>query len=194
MASYKEELDAFLEKKPAAYSSAWQSQITGLLDELLKRQAFTYDPQSDALYRGYRDQHLQLGKQAMQDAMGEAAALTGGYSNSYAQSVGQQAYQAQAQQLQEKIPELYALAQSRYQQQGEAMENKLSLLQEQENQAYGQYLDKVSSWQKEADRLQSLYESQREYDYRLSRDQVSDEQWKKEFNEAVRRFNQTAKG
>ena len=194
MASYKDALDAHLAKKPAAYSSAWQEQIGALLDKLLNRQEFTYDPQADALYRGYRDQHLQLGRQAMQDAMGEAAALTGGYSNSYAQSAGQQAYQGQLQQLQEKIPELYALAQSRYQQQGEALENKLSLVQKQENQAYGQYRDKVSSYQQEADRLQKLYESQREYDYRADRDKVKDSQWKKEFDEAIRRFNKTGKG
>ena len=38
---------------------------------------------------------MKNGRLAMMDSMGRAAALTGGYGSSYAQSAGQQAYQKQ---------------------------------------------------------------------------------------------------
>jgi len=188
--SYETALQEALAKKPA-YSSAWQEKMQELVDRLLNRQDFTYHPEEDALYRNYRSHYLQLGRQAMQDAMGEAAALTGGYGNSYAQSVGQQAYAGQLQQLQEKIPQLYELALSRYRQQGEAISDKLSALQKQEETGYSRYRDQLEGWNKEVSRLQSLYESQRDHDYRVSRDKTEDSQWQKEFDEAVRRFNVT---
>ena len=130
----------------------------------------------------------------MADVMGEAAALTGGYGNSYAQTAGQQAYAGQLRQLQEKIPELYELARSRHQQQTDAISGKLAALQKQEAADYGRYQDQLDSWNKEVSRLQSLFESQRDHDYRLGRDKTEDEQWKKEFDEAVRRFNLTKGG
>ena len=191
MATYDKALEEALNKKPAAYSSAWQEQMQALLESLMNRQDFTYHPEGDALYQNYRQQHLQLGKQAMLDTMGEAAALTGGYGNSYAQTAGQQAYAGQLRQLQEKIPALYELAQSRYRQQGEAISGKLSALQKQEETDYSRYRDSLDSWNKEVSRLQSIAEAQRDHDYRVGRDKVEDEQWKKEFDEAVRRFNLT---
>lgn len=51
----------------------------------------------------------------MQDTMGQAAALTGGYGNSYAQGVGQQAYQGYLQQLNDNVPQLQAQALQTYQ-------------------------------------------------------------------------------
>lgn len=194
MAAYENALQEALNKKPEAYSSAWQEQMRALLDSLLNRQDFTYRPEEDALYRSYREQAQQLGRQAMLDTIGEAAALTGGYGNSYAQTAGQQAYAGQLAQLQDKIPELYELAQSRYQQQTENLSGKLSALQKQESQDYDRYRDDLDSWNKEVSRLQSLYESQRDHDYRTARDKTEDEQWKKEFDEAVRRFNLTKGG
>jgi hypothetical protein len=71
---------------------------------------FKYDLNGDALYQQYKDKYTQQGKLAMADAMGQASALTGGYGNSYAATVGNQAYQAYLGQLNDVIPELYQLA------------------------------------------------------------------------------------
>ena len=48
------------------------------LDAYMNRPDFQYDANGDALYRHYKDQYTELGKRAMQDTMGQAAALTGG--------------------------------------------------------------------------------------------------------------------
>ena len=88
----------------------WQS----LLDQYTNRQPFTYDLTGDALYQQYANQYQRLGNQAMQDTLGQAAGLTGGYNSSYAQSAGQQAYQGYLDQLNDIVPELYGQAYSRY--------------------------------------------------------------------------------
>ena len=88
------------------------------LDAYMSRPDFQYDADGDALYRRYKDQYTELGKRAMQDTMGQAAALTGGYGSSYAQSVGQQAYQSYLSRVDDVIPELYQLAYQKYQDEG----------------------------------------------------------------------------
>lgn len=91
------------------------------LDEYLSREDFQYDVNADALYQQYKDRYQELGKNAMKDTMGQAAALTGGYGSSYAQQVGQQAYQNYMQQLGDVIPELYQLAYNKYQSKGDQL-------------------------------------------------------------------------
>ena len=54
------------------------------LQAYLNREDFQYDVNADALYQQYKDRYVELGKDAMEDTMGQAAALTGGYGSSYA--------------------------------------------------------------------------------------------------------------
>ncbi len=91
------------------------------LDAYLNREEFRYDGSTDAFYRHYRDQYQDLGKTAMMDTMGQAAALTGGYGSSYGQNVGQQAYQSYLKELNDVVPELYQLAYDRYQDRGDRL-------------------------------------------------------------------------
>lgn len=211
----KEMLQQQMNNKPGAYQSAWQDQLNEIMGKILNREDFTYDLNGDALYQQYKDQYTTQGKMAMMDTMGQAAAMTGGYGNSYAQSVGQQAYQGHLQQLNDKVPELYQLALDKYNQEGQDLYNQYSLIGSQEEQDYGRYRDTVSDWQSEADRLQNQYNAERDYDYgkysddrnfaygqfsddraydyQIERDKVADEQWQQEFDEAVRQFNETHK-
>lgn len=154
-----------LSQKPDAYQSTWQTQLNDTLNEILTRQDFKYDLNGDALWETYKDQYTTQGKLAMMDTMGQAQAMTGGYGNSYAQQAGQQAYQGYLQGLTDKIPELYQLALSRYQLEGDALNDRLALLQQQEDQAYARYQDDLSAWLSERDYLQSRYDTERDYDY-----------------------------
>ncbi|MEG0902254.1 MAG: hypothetical protein RSG96_09045, partial [Clostridia bacterium] len=92
--------------KPGDYQSNYNDQIQGLIDKLLNRDPFQYDFAADPMYQQYADKYQQQGQMAMKSSMGEAAALTGGYGNSYAQGVGQQSYQQHLQGLNDMIPEL----------------------------------------------------------------------------------------
>ena len=110
-------------------------------DQYLNRGPFNYDLNGDALYQQYKNQYMNLGNQAMMDTMGQAAAMTGGYGNSYAQTAGQQTYQGYLQQLNDKVPELYQLALSKYNQEGQDLYNKYGLLNDDRNTQYGMWND-----------------------------------------------------
>ena len=204
-------LNQQLANKPGQYTSPWQTQLNDAINKIMNREKFSYDMNADALYQQYKDQYVTQGQMAMMDTMGQAVAMTGGYGNSYAQSVGQQAYQGHLQQLNDKIPELYQIALNKYQMEGDDLYNQYSLLSTQDQMDYGKHRDTVSDWQVEMDRLQNQYNAERDYDYskwadnrdfgygqfiddrnydyQIGRDKVTDEQWQKEFDEAVRQFN-----
>lgn len=158
-------LNAILAAQPGAYESKWQGQIDDIIGRILNREKFTYDINSDALYQQYADQYKNLGKLAMQDTMGQAAAMTGGYGNSYAQSVGQQAYQGYLSQLNEMVPELYGMALDQYNREGQEMYNRYGLLSDQEQQDYGRYQDSYNKWLAERDYAAGRYDSERNFDY-----------------------------
>ena len=65
---------------------------------------FNYDVNGDPLYQQYKHSYMTQGKQAMEDTIGQAAAMTGGYGNSYATAAGGQAYQSYLDQLNDRYP------------------------------------------------------------------------------------------
>ena len=199
-------------QKPGAYQSTWQDQLNETINQILNREKFSYDLNGDMLYHQYKGQAVQNGKMAMMDGMGQAQAMTGGYGNSWAQSVGQQAYQGELQKLNDKIPELYQLALSTYQAEGNELYDRASLMAQQEELAYGRHRDQMSDWQSERDYLANRYDTERDYDYgkwadgrdfaygqfaddraydyQTGRDKVTDEQWQAEFDEAKRQYDE----
>lgn len=176
--------------KPGAYASPWQENLNSVIDKILNREKFSYDLNGDALYQQYKDQYINQGQQAMMDTIGQASALTGGYGNSYAQSVGQQTYQGHLQELNNKIPELYQLALDQYNREGEEMYNQYGLLADRENTEYGRYRDELSDFYTDRDYLTNQYNTERDFDYGTYRDTVADSQWQTEFDESVRQYDE----
>lgn len=160
-------------QKPGAYQSQWQQSIDDTLNKILNREKFTYDVNGDALYQQYKDQYATQGKMAMMDTMGQAAAMTGGYGNSYAQSVGQQAYQGYLQQLNDKVPELYQLALDQYNREGDELYNQYGLFADREETDYGRHRDTVSDYNTERDYLTNRYYTESEQDYNRYNDSYS---------------------
>lgn len=197
----KAALDAQLAQKPGAYQSEWTQMLKDTLDKINNREDFTYDLNGDALYQQYKNQYVTQGQLAMQDTMGQAAALTGGYGNSYAQNAGQQAYHGYLQQLNDRVPELYRLALDKYNAEGDDLYRQYALYGEQENMDYGRYRDTVADYTAERDRLQGLYDAERQLDYSkyLSdrdfalqgyKDDIANKQWQAQFDEALRQYNE----
>jgi peptidoglycan hydrolase-like protein with peptidoglycan-binding domain len=151
--------------KPGAYQSMWQNQINDYMGRIENREAFSYDPNSDALYNMYKDMYVQQGQMAMMDTMGQAAAMTGGYGNSYAQTVGQQAYNQQLSQLNAVLPELYQQSYNRYADEGQRLQDMYNMYLGREEQDYGRYMDSYNQWQAERDYLANRYDFERDYDY-----------------------------
>ena len=191
-----------LTQKPGQWQGGlWWDSLNDTIKQIQNREKFSYDLNGDALYQQYKDQYATQGNMAMMDTMGQAAALTGGYGNSYAQTAGQQAYQGYLQQLNDRVPELYQLALSQYNQEGDELYNRASLLAGMEEQAYGRYRDQVSDYYTDLNYLteNARYMSETEYQralddfkikYATYRDDVADQQWKATFDEGVRQYNQ----
>ena len=144
--------------RPGAYvNGADYGLAQDYLNQYQNRDPFSYDFNSDALYNQYKDQYIQQGQMAMMDTMGQAAAMTGGYGNSYAQSVGQQTYNQYLSQLNEIIPELYDRAYNRYNQEGQDMLNMYDLYMGREQDNYNKYLDSVDLWNSELSEAKDNY-------------------------------------
>ena len=158
-------LDAVLAAQPGAYQSKWADQVNSIIDKILNRESFNYNFNEDPLYWQYADQYTRKGKLAMQDTMGQAAALTGGYGNSYASTAGNQAYQEYLSQLNEVIPELRRMALDEYNMEGQELYNQYGLLSDQEAQDYGRYMDSYNQWLSERDYASGRYDSERNFDY-----------------------------
>ena len=142
---------------PAAWTDPYKDKYLGYLDQYENRDPFSYDFNSDALYQQYKDQYIQQGQMAMMDTMGQAAAMTGGYGNSYAQSVGQQAYNQSLSQLNDKLPELYDRAYNIYQQEGKKMLDMYDAYLGLSQNDYNQYLGDVDNYYRDLDASYNYY-------------------------------------
>lgn len=149
------------------YKGTFDDQLRDIYDKITNRQPFSYDVGSDPMYRMYADKYMQQGKAAMRDTMGQAAALTGGYGNSYAQNVGQQAYDAALQKMGDVIPEFYGMALDQYNAEGDALTKQYGMLGDLAADEYGKYRDQMSDW----NNAQAL-ERQQEQDAASNRQQA----------------------
>lgn len=147
-------LESARQHKPS-YQSRYDTQAKSLYDQLQNREPFRYDIDADALYRQYRDQYTALGRKAMEDTMGRAQAMTGGYANSYAQTAGQQAYENYLGKLADAIPELYSQALERYQQEGSDLEAQYQRTLAMGEQDYDRHKDALDSYRKDLSYLQT---------------------------------------
>lgn len=135
--------------KAPVYSSQYDEQIKSLYEQITGRGPFRYDSSTDPLYQQYRQSYIAEGGRAMRDTMGQAAALTGGYGSSYAQSVGQQAYDRYLERLADILPETYGLALDAYNAEGDRLDKELATAQELEKSDYDRYLDSLNKHYKD---------------------------------------------
>lgn len=166
---------------PGPYQYANSGQLETLYQQIVNRPDFSFDLASSPLWQSYKDQYTRLGQMAMQDTMGQAAGLTGGYGSSYGQAVGQQQYNRYLQELNGIVPELYAQERSAYDADTQRMMQLYGMENDRENQAYARYLDDYNRWwtqnQADQDRADAAARfewqqqvDQRDYDF-------SREQW-----------------
>ena len=159
--------DSVAAMQPEDYTSGFEARLQELYDQIAGREAFSYDPEEDEMYKRYARLYAAQGAAAMEDTMGQAAALTGGYGSSYAQAVGQQAYDRYLGELAALVPELRQAALAEYTQEGKALTDRYGLLRQQESAAYDRWQDTVAQWQK------ALAQAQSEYDDTAAQDAKS---------------------
>lgn len=140
-----QQIAADLGTKPT-YDNKYDLQLQEAYQNIVGRDPFSWNADQDPFYNQYRERYTQLGQQAMKDTMGQAAALTGGYGNTYAQFAGQGAYNQYMAALADKQIELENRAYQRYQDAGNELYRQYSLLGDLRDTEYGRYRDAVSDY------------------------------------------------
>ncbi len=146
-------LEASMNRQPYSYDgtapvyeSRYDPQIQQTISGILGRGEFSYDPKTDPVYSAYQKQYAREGQRATANALGEAAALTGGMPSSYAVTAASQAGDYYASQMADKIPELYQDAYNRYLQEYQMKLSDLSALRGLESDDYAKYRDQLSQY------------------------------------------------
>nr|DAP47386.1 MAG TPA: hypothetical protein [Caudoviricetes sp.] len=177
----QEELKTHYNSKPGDYQSNYADQIQGLLKDYENTKDFQYDFNADPLYQQYKDQYIQQGKMAMQDTMGNAAALTGGYGSSYASTAGNQAYQSSLNDLNNVIPSLYDRAYGKYRDDKSDKLQHMQVLQNLDDADYKKYQDTLSDYYNTLNYLQSQSQYLSESDYNRYLNQLAQWQYELEY-------------
>ena len=147
------------------YQNRYDETIQDLIAGILQRPDFSYSPETDPLYQQYRKQYNREGQRAAEDALGAAAAASGGIPSSYAAAAAGQAGNYYAAQLADKIPELYQLAYNQYLNDYDMQLSDLGVVQGAEQSDYDKFLNTLSQYN--ADRNLAYDQWQSGYD-RLS--------------------------
>jgi len=139
--------------KPQSYNSKYSAALDNILQQIQNPKEFKYSFNGDELFKYYADLYTQKGKQASMDVMGQAAALTGGYGNSYAQQAGQQAYDQYLLSLYDKGMDLHDRAYQKYKDDQQNLLNQYDMLSQKDKDEYSRYRDTVSDWENERNYL-----------------------------------------
>lgn len=123
----------------------YSDKVDEILAQINERDAFSYNPNADALYLNTLAQLQNKGQMAMRDTIGQASALTGGYGSSYAQSVGNRAYNQYLSEANAMIPEYYEMALNEYNAKGNELKNNLNNYINLDNAEYSKNLDNLKS-------------------------------------------------
>ncbi len=148
--------NSLLEKMSSGRTS-YTDRINGLMNQIQNREDFSYDMNTDTMFQQYLSSMTNAGKQAMQDTMGQASALSGGYGSTYAQSVGNQTYNAYLQEAMGVLPEYYQMALDAYNAEGQEMYNQLGMLVDADATEYGRMQD---AWSANYTTAQQMYQNE----------------------------------
>ena len=128
------------------YDNQFAEQQRALLDAILNREDFSWSKDTDPLYGQYRKSYLREGDRATADALGQAAAASGGRPSTAAVTAATQAGDYYAAQLNDIIPELYQMAYDRYLDDYNMSLQDLATVNNQEQLDYAKYLDQLTQY------------------------------------------------
>lgn len=176
------------------YNNRYDGTIQDLLNGLVNWEDFSYNPETDQLYQNYRKQYTREGQRATEDALGAAAAASGGIPSSYAQTAASQQANYYAAQMTDKIPELYQLAYTKYLNDYNRQLTNLNAVQGAEQSDYDKYLNQLSQWNTDRqfdynDYLTQLgqYNTDRDFGYQQLLDEINSQtnERSEKLNEAI---------
>lgn len=134
--------------------TSYTDQIKDMMGQIQNREKFQYDVSTDTMFQQALSSAMNSGRTAMQDTIGQASALTGGYGSTYATSAGNQTYNAYIQDAYNNLPEYYQMAMEAYQMEGQEMYNQLAMLSDADASEYQRMYD---SWNANFSSTQQMY-------------------------------------
>ena len=121
------------------YNNRYDAIINQQAGEVINRDPFDYDYNTDPAYQAFLKAYLREGDIASNNALAQAAARTGGLPSSYAMAVSNQARDYYSAQAADRIPELYKDAFSRYVTENQMNQQDVAMMQGLENSDWNKY-------------------------------------------------------
>lgn len=149
------------------WESQYEPQIQSILDNILNKKEFSIadDKNYQQLYDAYSQGYQAQASRAMRDSMAQAQAASGGYGNTYAQAVGQQAYDRTMEGMNDQNMALMQMARQMYDTDRADTYNQLNAFQGADQIDYGRYRDDVGDYYTDRDYYTNLYNNERNFDY-----------------------------
>lgn len=136
--------DAYLKsqlKQIQSGKTSFSDQVKDMMSQIQNREKFSYDVDADPLFQQALASAMNSGKSAMQDTIGQASALTGGYGSTYATTAANQAYNAFIEDAYNNLPQYYQMAMEAYQAEGDEMYRQLGMLSDADDREYSRMLN-----------------------------------------------------
>lgn len=175
------------------YTSDYSEPAKKVRQDILSRAEFTFDLESDPMYKLYEKVYTKAGNDAYDRAMATGALKTGGIVNTNAVTAATQAQGYFNTLLADKATELYDKAYDRYVDGVKRDYDKLEMLDSADYTDYIRFRDRVDDY--ESDRKYSYDAYRDDYidyinqmndatdmAYKRSRDDVEDDRWQKEYD------------
>lgn len=117
--------------------TSFSDKLDAIMGKIENRPEFSYDFNTDPLFQNALASAMASGQTAMQDTIGQASALTGGYGSSYATSAANQAYNNSLKGAYDSLPQYYNIARDAYDREGDALYNQLGMYRAADESEYG---------------------------------------------------------
>ena len=135
----------FDQERPS-YENQYAEQQQALLDAIINRPDFSWSKEDDPQWSSYKKSYLRDGDRATANALGQAAAASGGRPSTAALTAATQAGDYYATQLNDIIPTLYQQAYDRYLNEYNMSLQDLNAVNTQEQLDYAKYLDQLGQF------------------------------------------------
>lgn len=154
-----------------------------LLDRIINREEFRYDPATDPIFSSFKKTYNREGDRAAANALAAAAAATGGRVSSFAETAAQQAANYYAGKLADAVPQLRNQALTEYNNELSQLLQALGAMDTDRAQQYEEYNNRFNQLQQNLTNLRAQDESDyNRYldmlnaEYQRERDVIGDEQ------------------
>lgn len=176
---------AQLEKLSSGQTS-WSDKLSNAINAATAdREAFSYDPNTDTLFQNYLSGAMRNGQTAMQNTIGQAAGLTGGYGSTYATSAANQAYNQYVQDAYGNLPDYYNLAMQAYQLESDRLKNNVDIYRAADDTEYGRNLNAYNAY---ANMAQQQYDNEYNNYWQKQNFDESSRQWAAGMNQSDKQY------